>query len=103
MPHSDNVNLFYFILAFSLYCVFRLYNMNWNGREEQIMLLACIFLLSRQNEIQIDMLDKVLNIIPLDIVCLMETCVFPKDRALVNVQKLAFCVQSNAEENIFAT
>lgn len=39
----------------------------------------------------------------LDIVCLMETCVFPKDRALVNVQKLAFCVQSNAEENIFAT
>ncbi len=49
------------------------------------------------------MLDKVLNIIPLDIVCLMETCVFPKDRALVNVQKLAFCVQTNAEENIFAT
>lgn len=44
------------------------------------------------------MLDKVLNIIPLDIVCLMETCAFPKDRALVNVQILAFCVRSNAEE-----
>lgn len=28
----------------------------------------------------------------------METCVFPKDRALVNVQKLAFCVHLNAEE-----
>lgn len=28
----------------------------------------------------------------------METCVFPKDGALVNVQKLAFCVQSNTEE-----
>lgn len=49
------------------------------------------------------MLDKVLNIIPLDVVCLMETSVFPKDRALVNVQKLTFCVQLNTEENIFAT
>lgn len=38
------------------------------------------------------MLDKVLNSIPLDIVCLMETCVFPKDRALVNVQIIAFCI-----------
>lgn len=32
----------------------------------------------------------------------METCIFPKDRALVNVQKSAFCVQSHSEENIFA-
>lgn len=47
--------------------------------------------------------DKELTVIPLDIVCLMETCVFPEDRALVNVQNLAFCVQLNAEENIFVT
>lgn len=33
----------------------------------------------------------------------METCVFPKDRALVNVQKWTFCIQMNAEETIFAT
>lgn len=70
---------------------------------EQLMLLAYIFVLSGGTKIDVDMLDKVLNIIPVDIVCLMETWVFPKDRALVNVQKLAFCVPLNAEENIFAT
>lgn len=47
------------------------------------------------------MLENVLITIPLDIVCLMETCVFLKNRALVNVQKLAFCGQLNAEENIY--
>lgn len=33
----------------------------------------------------------------------METCVFPKDGALVNVQVWSFCVQLNAKYSIFAT
>lgn len=45
----------------------------------------------------------ILNSIPLNIICLMETRVFPKDRALVNVQVWSFCVHLNAKDNIFAT
>lgn len=59
----------------------RMSNLNRKGRTDWTT-IDCVSALSERAGEYIDMLDKVLDSIPLDIVCLMETCVFPQDKSL---------------------
>lgn len=45
------------------------------------------------------MLEQVLNIIPLDIVCLMETCVFPSRQSLSECKEINLLCSAERRRN----